>query len=197
MGSPYCLRQKEVKRNTRLHRLFNWVKRSINGLPLPIPSSEEVFTKLNEGKIFSKVDLSDAYLQIPVEENSSKLLCINTYRGLFKFESLPFGIKVAPAISQEVMDTILDGLDFAIAYLDDIIIISKSKEQHREHVRRILSQIQEFGFKVKEEKYKFFLEVIKYLGYIIDKDGRRPDPDSNKKTCQLPGTSPNCKVSLV
>ena len=57
--------------------------------PLPIP--EEVFTKLNEGKIFSKVDLRDAYLQIPVDENSSKLLCINTHRGLFKFERLPFG----------------------------------------------------------------------------------------------------------
>ena len=75
------------------------------------------------------------------------------------------------------MNTLLDGLDFAIAYLDDIIIISKSKEQHREHVRRVFSRIQEFGFKVKEEKCEFFLEEIKYLGHIIDKDGRRQDPD--------------------
>ena len=143
----------------------------------PLPSSEEVFTKLNGGKIFSKVDLSDAYLQIPIEENSSKLLCINTHRGLFKFERLPFGIKVAPAIFQEVMDTMLDGLNFAIAYLDNMIIISKSKEQHLEHVRRVFSRIQEFGFKVKKEKCEFFLEEIKYLGHIIDKGGRRPDPD--------------------
>ena len=62
----------------------------------PHPSPEEVFTKLNGGKIFSKVDLSDAYLQIPVEENSSKLLCINTHRSLFKFERLPFRIKAVP-----------------------------------------------------------------------------------------------------
>ena len=142
----------------------------------PLPSPEGVFTKLNGGKI-SKVDLSDAYLQIPVEENSSKLFCINTHRGLFKFERLPFGIKVTPAIFQEVMDTMLNGLDFAIAYLDNIIIINKSKEQHREHVRRVFSRIQEFGFKVKEEKCDFFLEEIKYLGHIINKDGRRPDPD--------------------
>ena len=96
------------------------------------------------------------------------------------------------------MNTLLDGLDFAIAYLDDIIIISKSKEQHREHVRRVFSRIQEFGFKVKEEKCEFFLEEIKYLGHIIDKDGRRQDPDratAIKKTCQFPGTSQNCKVS--
>ena len=106
-----------------------------------------------------------------------KLLCINTHRVLFKFERLPFGIKVAPAIFQEVMDTMLDDFDFAITYLDDIIIISKSKEQLQEHVRRVFSRIQEFGFKVKKEKCEFFLEEIKYLGLIIDTDGRIPDPD--------------------
>ena len=107
-------------------------------------------------------------------------------------------IKVAPAIFQEVMDTMLDGFDFAIAYLDDIIIISKSNEQHREQVRRVFSRIQEFGFKVKEEKCEFFVEEIKYLGHIIDKDGRRPDSDratAIKITCPFPATSPNCKVS--
>ena len=64
----------------------------------PFPSPE-VFKKLNGGKFFSKIDLSDAYLQISVEEESSKLLCINTYRGLYKFERLAFGVKVASASS--------------------------------------------------------------------------------------------------
>ena len=151
-------KSKEIRVCTDFSTGLNAVLRDYH---YPLPSPKEVFTKLNGGKIFSKVDLSDAYLQIPVEENSSKLLCINTHWGLFKFESLPFGIKAAPAIFQEVMDTMLDGLDFAIAYLDDIIIISKSKEQHRENVRRVFSRIQEFGFKVKEEKCEFFLEEIK------------------------------------
>ena len=90
----------------------------------PLPSPEEVFNKLNGGKVFSKIDLSEAYLQIPVEENSSKLLCINSHRGLYKFDRLVFGIKVAPAIFQQVMDTMLGGLDFTFAYLDDIVISS-------------------------------------------------------------------------
>ena len=59
----------------------------------PLPTSEEVFNKLNGSVVFSKVDLSDAYLQIPVEEECSKLLCINTHRGIYKFERLAFGIK--------------------------------------------------------------------------------------------------------
>ena len=101
---------------------------------------------------------------------------------------LPFGIKVAPAIFQEVMDTMLDGLYFAIAYLDDIIIISKSKEQHREHLRRVFSWIQEFGFKVKEEKCVFFLEEFKYLGHIIDNNGRKPDLDRATAIKNMPAS---------
>ena len=93
----------------------------------PLPSPEEALNKLNGGKVFSKIDLSEAYLQIPVEENNSKLLCINTHRGLYKFDRLVFGIKVTPAIFQQVMDTMIGGFDFTFAYLYDIVISSKTK----------------------------------------------------------------------
>ena len=131
----------------------------------PLPTPEEVFNKLNGGKVFSKIDLSEAYLQIPVEENSSKQLCINTHRGLYKFDRLVFGIKVAPAIFQQVMDTMLGGFDFTFAYLDDIVISSKTKELHREHLNKVFAQIREFGFKVKEAKCDFCMNKIKYLGH--------------------------------
>ena len=143
----------------------------------PIPSPEEVFNKLNGGKVFSKIDLSEAYLEIPVAENGSKLLCINTHTELYKFDRLSFGMKVAPAIFQQVMDTMLGGFDFTFAYLDDIVISSKTKELHREHLNKVFAQIQEFGFKVKEAKCDFCMNKIKYLGHIIDKDGRRLDPE--------------------
>ena len=143
----------------------------------PLPSLEEVFNKLNGGKVFSKIDLSEAYLQIPVEENNSKLLCINTHRGLYKFERVVFGIKVAPAIFQQVMDTMLSGFDFTFVYPDDIVISSKMKELHRENLNKVFAQIREFGFKVKEAKCDFCMNKIIYLGHIIDKDGRRPDPE--------------------
>ena len=90
----------------------------------PLSCPEDIFAKLSSGKFFSKIYLSDAYLQIPVKEVSSKLLCINMHRGLYKFERLPFGVKVMPAIFQQVMDTMLSGLDFAVAYLDDILMKS-------------------------------------------------------------------------
>ena len=63
----------------------------------PLPSPEDIFAKLNGGKFFSKIDLINAYLQILVEGESLKLLCINSYCGLYKFEHLQFGVKVTPA----------------------------------------------------------------------------------------------------
>ena len=89
--------------------------------------------------LFSKIDLSDAYLQIPVKEVSSKLLCLSTHHGLYKFEHLPFGDKVVLAIFQLVMETMLSGLVFMIVYLDDILMKSKSIIEHK---------IQDYGFKL-------------------------------------------------
>ena len=152
----------------------------------PLPSPEEIFNKLNGGKIFSKIDLSDAYLQIPLSENSSRILCINTHRGIFRFNRLPFGVKVAPAIFQQIMDTMLSDLDFAIAYLDDILLTSQNAEEHKQHVFEVFKRIQEYGFKVKETKCDFLLEKIKYLGHIIDKNGRRPDPERSAAIKNMP-----------
>ena len=150
-----------------------------------LPSPEDVFKKLNGGKVFSKIDLNEAYLQISLKENGSKLLCINTHRGLYKFDRLAFGIKVAPAIFQQVMDTILGGFDFTFAYLDDIVISSKTKALHREHLNKVFAQIREFGFKVREAKCDLCMNKIKYLGHVIDKDPERataiedmPAPDN-------------------
>ena len=74
--------------------------------------------------------MSEAYLQIPVEEKCAELLSINTHRGLYKINRLQYGIKVAPTIFQKIMDTMLADLDFATAYLDDILIKSKNGEDH-------------------------------------------------------------------
>ena len=82
------------------------------------------------------------YLQIPVEEECSKLLCIYTHHGLYKFGHHPFGIKVVPAIFQQVMDTMLSDLDFAVAYLDNILMGSQNVEQIKS---MFIKSSQEFG----------------------------------------------------
>ena len=80
----------------------------------------------------------------------------------------------------------LSGLDFSIGYLDDILMKSETIEQHRKHVFQVFERINEYGFTLKDTKCEFFLDKIKYLGQIIDKNGRRPDPERSiaiKKIC--------------
>lgn len=81
-----------------------------------------MFAMLNGGKCFSKLDLAVAYLQIQDDEECSKLITINSQKRLYTFNRLPFGIKVGPEILQQVINTMLNDLNFAIAYLDDILI---------------------------------------------------------------------------
>ncbi|XP_029643530.2 uncharacterized protein K02A2.6-like [Octopus sinensis] len=137
----------------------------------PLPNPEEIFAKCNGGKISSKLDLSEAHLQLLVDEECAKVLTINTHKGLYHFKRLPFGVKVALAIFQQVMDTMLADCEFAVPYLDDILIKRESREQNIEHIEEVFKQINDYGFKVSEDKCEFFLTKIKYLGQFIDENG--------------------------
>jgi len=96
--------------------------------PLPVP--EDIFVTLNGGQVFSQIDLSDAYLQVELDDQSRELCNINTHRGVYAYQRLPFGTKSAPGIFQEIMNKMLAGLPFATAYLDDIIVVSRSQGDH-------------------------------------------------------------------
>ena len=85
------------------------------------------------------------------------------------------------------MDTMLGGFDFNFTHLDDIVISSKTKRLRREHLNKVFAQIREFGFKVKDAKCDFSMNKIKYLGHIIDKDRRRPDPERATAIKDMPG----------
>ena len=145
-----------------------------------LPTPEEIFSKLNEGKVVSKIDLSEAYLQVKVEEECTKYLTIHTRRSLYRLRRLPFGLKVAPSLFQQIMDTMLSGLEYAMAYLDDILIKSENFEEHKSHAREVFKRIEKYGFKVGLEKCEFCMNKIEYLGPIIDHEGRRPNPKRTK-----------------
>ena len=93
----------------------------------PLHGAEDIFAKLNGGRVFSKLELSDAYQQVMFNEETSKLLTINTLKGLYSFNHLPFGCQ----IFQKIMDNISAEVGFALAYLDDILIKMETFEQHR------------------------------------------------------------------
>ena len=83
----------------------------------------------------------------------------------------------------------MNGFDFAVSYLDDILMKSQSLGEHKEYVHKVFAKIQDYGFKLKESKRDFLMEKIRYLGHIIDWDGRRPDPDGAAVIKDMPASN--------
>jgi len=96
----------------------------------PIPKIKDLFATLAHSKKFSKLDMNQAYQQILLEEDSKKFVVINTHRGLFHYNRLPFGVSTAPGIFQRVMECLLKGNPGVNVYLDDILVTGPSDEQH-------------------------------------------------------------------
>ncbi|XP_053687312.1 uncharacterized protein K02A2.6-like [Sabethes cyaneus] len=155
-----------------------------NSFPLPLP--EDISNRMANCTIFSHIDLSHAYLQVPVDEDSRKLININTHKGLYQFNRLSPGIKSAPGAFQQIMDTMLAGIQCTAPYLDDILVGGRTEEEHKRNLRQVLQRIQEYGFTVKFEKCKFFMHQVKYLGQLLDSEGIRPDPDKVKAIINMP-----------
>nr|CDJ97482.1 RNA-directed DNA polymerase (reverse transcriptase) and Integrase domain containing protein [Haemonchus contortus] len=156
------------------------LNRALQSYDYPLPIPEDIFASLNGGTIFSQIDLSDAYLQLELSEESKKKVVINTHKGLFRYNRLPFGIKTAPGIFQQVMNKMVTGLQGVATYLDDILVSGRNEQEHRENLLAVFRRIADYGFKIRLDKCTFARPEIQYLGFILDKNGRRPNPEKIK-----------------
>ena len=143
----------------------------VDQYPIPIPA--EMFSSLAGGKMFSKIDLKDAYNQLRVDEESQKWLVINTHKELFKYRRLPFGISSAPAIFQRTIAKVLEGVRGICIYMDDILISGKDEQVHMQNLSQVFQKLQQHGFRIRRDKCSFCQPSVQYLGHIIDRSGIR------------------------
>ncbi|XP_058449309.1 uncharacterized protein K02A2.6-like [Malaya genurostris] len=151
----------------------------------PLPTPDDIFANLSGSQYFSVIDLSDAYLQMEVKEDSQKLLTVNTHKGLFKYKRLPPGVKAAPGAFQKVVDNMLGDLEGAEAFLDDVLVFGQTQAEHDSNLKRTLQRILEYGFRLKIEKCSFKMTQVKYLGVIVDRNGIHADPEKVKAIAQM------------
>ncbi|XP_037036075.1 uncharacterized protein K02A2.6-like [Bradysia coprophila] len=152
----------------------------------PLPTPDSIFATLNGGKYFSKIDFADAYFQLVVDESSRKYITINTHRGLFQFNRLPFGVKIASAVFQQIVDAMIAGLDRTCGYQDDITVNGRTIEEHNRNLIALFERIKEFGFSIRHHKCEFLMTEIEFLGFIIDEHGRRPNPAKIQAIVDMP-----------
>ncbi|XP_064479086.1 uncharacterized protein K02A2.6-like [Ornithodoros turicata] len=137
----------------------------------PLPTASEVLASLQGGSVFSTLDLAEAYQQLHVTEQTSKILTINTLKGLYAVHRLPFGISAAPAIFQRFMETILAGIPGTSVYLDDVIVAGRTDDEHKQRLEAVLRRLCDANLKLKKSKCHFAMPEVRYLGHRINAEG--------------------------
>ena len=132
----------------------------------PLPRIDDILNTLAGSNIFSTLDATSGYHQIPIAARDIQKTAFQTTSGLYEFVRMPFGLSNAPAAFQRTMDNIFrdEKGEFLQVYLDDIIVYSKSREEHEKHLSIVLKKIQEANLKLKRKKCKFFQEELEILG---------------------------------
>ncbi|XP_064475478.1 uncharacterized protein K02A2.6-like [Ornithodoros turicata] len=136
----------------------------------PLPNMEELLNKLSGAKIFSKLDLTAAYHQLVLAEESRDLTAFITHEGLFRYKRLCFGLASAPSAFQKLLANVLKGCTGALHYLDDIIIFGKNEEEHEQNLRSVLQRISDAGLRLNH-KCVFGVSELSFIGHTV-KEGK-------------------------
>lgn len=149
--------------------------RKLNRITLPdkypIPNLRDFSYHLQGCIIFSTLDLERTYYNIPISPEDRQKTALITPFGLYEFNVMPFGLTNAAQSFQRFMNNILRGLEFTFCYIDDILIASKTVDEHKVHLEQVLSRLQEHGLYIKPQKCNFGKDKVEYLGYLVAPEG--------------------------
>jgi hypothetical protein len=157
--------------------------RSLNEVTIknkyPLPRIDDLFNQLKGAKYFSKVDLRSGYHQLKIRESDIPKTTFVTRYGKYEFTVMSFGLTNAPTYFMNLMNKVfMEELDkFVIVFIDDILVYSKSVEEHEQHLRVVLGKLRAHKLYAKFSKCEFWLEKISFLGHILTAEGVAVDPE--------------------
>ncbi|GJZ61815.1 putative reverse transcriptase domain-containing protein [Tanacetum coccineum] len=162
----------------------------------PLPRIDDLFDQLQGAKYFSKIDLRSGYHQLRVREQDISKTAFRTRYGHYEFLVMPFGLTNAPAVFMDLMNRIFhEYLDkFVIVFIDDILVYSKSEEEHEQHLRIVLEILRQKKLYAKFSKCKFWLQQVAFLGHIVSADGIIMDPSKVEAITKWPRPTTVTKV---
>ncbi|OMO55593.1 reverse transcriptase [Corchorus capsularis] len=148
----------------------------------PLPRIDDLFDQLKGAQVFSKIDLRSGYHQLKIKVEDVPKPAFRTRYGHYEFLVMPFGLTNAPAAFMDLMNRVVkDYLDkFVVVFIDDILVYSKSMEEHGEHLRLVLQILREKKLYAKFKKCEFWLDSVAFLGHVVSKDGISVDPEKGK-----------------
>jgi len=154
----------------------------------PLPRIDDCLDAMSSAAWFSTFDLRSSYHQIqvaPQDRDKTTFICP---RGMYRYRAMPFGLCNAGATFQRCVDIVMSGLhlDVCLVYLDDIILFSRTIEEHLERLVRVLRRLRSAGFKLKPEKCSLMQKSISFLGHVVSGDGIATDPEKIKVVSEWP-----------
>ncbi|GJT36850.1 putative reverse transcriptase domain-containing protein [Tanacetum coccineum] len=144
----------------------------------PLPRIDDLFDQLQGSSVYSKIDLRTGYHQLRVHDEDIPKTAFRTRYGHYEFQVMPFGLTNAPAVFMDLMNRVCRPyLDkFVIVFIDDILIYSKTKEEHDAYLRLILELLKNEELYAKFSKCDFWLSKVQFLRHVIDSEGIQVDP---------------------
>jgi hypothetical protein len=199
-GAPVLLAHKAGETKRR----FCIDYRNLNKITIkdryPLPRVDDLLDQLHGAKYFTKLDLRSGYFQVRIYEPDIPKTAFVTRYGQFEFVVLPFGLTSAPSTFVAVMNNVLGKFidKYVVVYLDDILIYSKTKEEHLQHVRSVLETLREHKLYAKESKCEFMQRSVKFVGYIVSDAGLEVDQSKVEavKAWPVPTNVSECRSFL-
>lgn len=142
----------------------------------PAPTIDDIYSRLTGSTHFSKLDLRSGYHQLMLSEESRYITTFSTHLGLRRYKRLNFGISSASEVFQNAVEHVIDGIDGAMNFSDDIIIFGKTETEHDKTLKQVCMRLQEYGLTLNSSKCEFNKTKIEFYGTIFSKDGITPDP---------------------
>lgn len=164
-GLRMCIDYRAVNRIT--HRQ-NW----------PLPRIDDLLDMLNGASVFTGLDLASGYWQIPLKEEHKYRSTFLCPQGAYQWTFMPFGLANAPGMFAKTMHTIFSDMigKFVLVYLDDILIFSRTPEQHQKHLELVLKRLKKHQFYAQKPKCTFAVSKCEFLGHIVSGEGISVDP---------------------
>ena len=156
---------------------------------IPLPKIDEIYAKLEGSTIYSMFDMRSGYYHLELSQESQPkpaFVVGGPKGGKWEFKRCPFGLTQAPAYFQMLVNKVLEGLEFAFGYLDDILIYSRNMDEHLQHVQTLFEWMRQADLKLTKRKCNFLKAHVQYLGHYISGQGLEPIPEKLESLQQMP-----------